>query len=448
MLQTTAGLVRAALRSRPGACWCSRLLGTAARADKEEAASMSKEETASRGTEELWIKRRPLPTTTSMEYKIPTDPYLLVKKFQEVTRIGKLDDAVAIVMQTKTRNQSVVVWNLVINEYAQTGRLSRALRAYTEMRKRGFKPTQTTFTALLKACAHSTSDKRVAMAEHLLDSMPSHGIEPSIINHNALLDVYQRQHNLTALLEHFNVLPGDGPGAPSLETYTIAISACRRELQRRLDELASTVAGNDADKKPTFGDSRRTALVKGNVRSAFTALMDLWTTYVDDAVRRLDQPQAETPRLEIDTHIVRVVLKACHAVYSENRALGRRGIDVAEQVYGFDRDLGAAPKGPPHAAAAAPLAVRLRNTGGSGAGSAPGASVDSAIVDLVLGLCRRDKQYTKAIRFWRSLETHFADDAEPLREQHADLLRTIQSQVRIPLPQAVQDAAASARLAP
>ncbi|KAJ2799109.1 hypothetical protein H4R21_003670, partial [Coemansia helicoidea] len=256
MLRAAAVCARSALRGGSRNGGCRRLLGTTAHESSRQAAS--------KGTEELWIKRRPLPTTTSIEYQIPTDPYLLAQKFQQVARSGKMDDAVAIVMQTKTRSQSVVVWNFVINEYAHTGRLSRALRAYTEMRKRGFKPTQTTFTALLKACARSTSDKRAAMAEHLLASMADHGVAPSIINHNALLDVYQRQHDLPTLLDRFNALPGDGPCAPSLETYTIALSACRRELQRRLDELTGGLAGRDADKKPTFGEARHTALVKGN----------------------------------------------------------------------------------------------------------------------------------------------------------------------------------------
>ncbi|KAJ1728954.1 hypothetical protein LPJ61_003762 [Coemansia biformis] len=417
MLRSRAGGVCALLRSRA--------FGTVARDGSERAAT--------KGTEEVWIKRRPLPTATSIEYAIPTDAYLLAQKFQQVVRSGKLDDAVAIVMQTKTRHQSAVVWNLVIGEYAKTGRLSRALRAYTEMRKRGFKPTQTTFTALLKACALSDSDKRTGMAEHLLASMADHGVEPSIINHNALLDVYQRQHDLANLMDRFNGLPSDGPGAPSLATYTIMLAACRRELQRQLAEMGKVPVEGDATLKPPPVDSRHAALVKGNVRVAFTALMELWTTYTEDACRRIDQPCVNTPRLEIDSHIVRTVLKACHAIYGENRSLGRRGIAIAEQVYGFDKDLGAAAAAPVRALALAPLAVRLRS--GSKGAAIESAVVDSDVIDLVFGLCKRDKQYTKAIRFWRSLEAHFPAEIEPLREQHAERLGDLRSQMRIALPQ-------------
>ncbi|KAJ2010595.1 hypothetical protein GGI06_004882, partial [Coemansia sp. S85] len=183
------------------------------------------------------VKRRALPTTTSIAYTIPTDPYLLAKKFQEVARQGKLDDAVAIVMQTKTRSQSTVVWNLVIDAYAKDGRLSRALRGFSEMRRRGFVPTPTTFTALLKACAMSDSVNSQKVADELFRLMERHGVDPSIINANSLLSVYQRKHNIEAMLERFNALPEDGPMAPSLATYTILMSSLRRELLTRLDEL-------------------------------------------------------------------------------------------------------------------------------------------------------------------------------------------------------------------
>ncbi|KAJ2528133.1 hypothetical protein EV175_007481, partial [Coemansia sp. RSA 1933] len=57
-------------------------------------------------SEDVYIKRRPLPTTTSIKYTIPSDPYLLATKFQKMIHEGKTDDAVAIVMQAKTRCQS------------------------------------------------------------------------------------------------------------------------------------------------------------------------------------------------------------------------------------------------------------------------------------------------------------------------------------------------------
>ncbi|KAJ2812709.1 hypothetical protein GGI24_006634, partial [Coemansia furcata] len=135
------------------------------------------------------VKRRALPTTTSIAYSIPTDAYMLAKKFQDVARQGKLDDAVAIVMQTKARNQSVVVWNLVIDAYAKEGRLSRALRGYSEMRRRGFMPTPTTFTALFKACALSDSVNSKKVADELFLLMEKHSVDPSIINANSLLSV-------------------------------------------------------------------------------------------------------------------------------------------------------------------------------------------------------------------------------------------------------------------
>ncbi|PIA16891.1 hypothetical protein COEREDRAFT_80943 [Coemansia reversa NRRL 1564] len=388
-------------------------------------------------TEDIWIKRRPLPTTTSVEYTIPTDPYLLAKKFQQVTRDGKLDDAVAIVMQTKTRNQSAVVWNMVIGEYAKSGRLSRALRGFTEMRKRGFKPTQSTFTALLKACAMSDSAKSAQMAEYLFGSIKDHGIEPSILNFNALLSVYQHKHDLKAIMEWFNDLPGEGPHAPILETYTIVLTAFRREIQRQLKELEEVKASGKTENKPSFGDSRRIALVKENIHNMFGSMVELWKTFAEDAQHRLKSQQTQqlhdTKPLYIDAHLMKVILKTCHAVYGENRALGRQGLKIAEQVYGFDKTLGSTTKRQSREDdLVVPLAVRFLQGGSSSNTVADFSAVDSNVIDLVLGLCSRDAQYTKAIRFWRSLETHFITQLDPLKKEFEPRIKEFYARASIP----------------
>ncbi|KAJ2611154.1 hypothetical protein H4S08_003294 [Coemansia sp. RSA 1365] len=388
-------------------------------------------------TEDIWIKRRPLPTTTSVEYTIPTDPYLLAKKFQQVAHDGKLDDAVAIVMQTKTRNQSAVVWNMVIGEYAKSGRLSRALRGFTEMRKRGFKPTQSTFTALLKACAMSDSAKSAQMAEYLFGSIKDHGIEPSILNFNALLSVYQHKHDLKAIMEWFNDLPGEGPHAPILETYTIVLTSFRREIQRQLKELEEVKATGKSENKPSFGDSRRIALIKENIHSMFGSMLELWKTFIEDAQHRLQSQKTQqlhdTKPLYIDAHLMKVILKTCHAVYGENRALGRQGLKIAEEVYGFDKTLGSTTKRQSREDdPVVPLAACFLQGGSSSGAVADFSVVDSNVIDLVLGLCSRDTQYTKAIRFWRSLETHFITQLDPLKKEFEPRIKEFYARANIP----------------
>ncbi|KAJ1934799.1 hypothetical protein EC988_008689, partial [Linderina pennispora] len=229
------------------------------------------------------IKQRALPATTSIKYSIPQDPFLLASKFRDVARNGKLDDAVAIVMQTKTRDQSVVVWNLVINEYAKIGRLGRALRAFTEMRKRGFKPTPTTFTALLKACSLSDSANRAQIAGELFDMMDRYKVEPTLINVNSLLMVYQRNESVEPLLACFNNLPTEGPLAPSLETYTTVISTLRREFMKLLDGKQPARSAKDAS---SFVEARRHALNRQNLYRSFEAIMDVWMSFVEDVRHR------------------------------------------------------------------------------------------------------------------------------------------------------------------
>ncbi|KAJ1721223.1 hypothetical protein LPJ53_004244 [Coemansia erecta] len=358
------------------------------------------------------MKLPALPKVTSIKYTIPTDPYLLANKFREVNRQDKLNDAVAIVMQSKTSSQSVVVWNLVIDAYAKTGRLGRALRAFTEMKRRGFKPTPSTYTALFKACALSDSENAEKIAEELFDSMKSQKVDPTVINVNALLSVYQRKHNLDELLRRFNEMQATGPEAPTLATYTVVMSALRRELANRLADLKETGRPNKDDKTNEFGVKRREALMKQHVHRIFDALMQTWTTYADDAVHRMSGPRDDTPLLHLDAHIVFIVLKACHAVYSENRSLGRHGLKIAEQVYGFSK-LGSESSSSSNSGGDSkkPLALRIYQATATNAGSngdtVLNPIIDSTVIVLVLDLCARDREPTKATRFWRSLETNF-----------------------------------------
>ncbi|KAJ1825129.1 hypothetical protein GGH91_000078 [Coemansia sp. RSA 2671] len=385
------------------------------------------------------VKRRALPTTTSIAYTIPTDPYLLAKKFQEVARQGKLDDAVAIVMQTKTRSQSAVVWNLVIDAYAKDGRLSRALRGFSEMRRRGFVPTPTTFTALLKACAMSDSVNSQKVADELFRLMERHGVDASIINANSLLSVYQRKHNIEAMLERFNALPEDGPMAPSLATYTILMSSLRRELLTRLDELsgkteAAAAEAEGRDLRPS--SSIRTAMLKENVHRTFDALLQVWASFAEDVERRLSHPVDGTAMLAVDAHIVNVVLKACHSVYRENRALGRKGLRIIEQVYGLDQTFGRQSSAPKEGAKEPilPLAVRVRqqSSGMNDLNRTP--LIDDDTIRLTLDLCTRDEEHTKAMRFWRSLKTNFAAELQPLMKNHAERIDALYARLNLARP--------------
>ncbi|KAJ2026979.1 hypothetical protein IWW57_002814 [Coemansia sp. S610] len=385
------------------------------------------------------VKRRALPTTTSIAYTIPTDPYLLAKKFQEVARQGKLDDAVAIVMQTKTRSQSTVVWNLVIDAYAKDGRLSRALRGFSEMRRRGFVPTPTTFTALLKACAMSDSVNSQKVADELFRLMERHGVDASIINANSLLSVYQRKHNIEAMLERFNALPEDGPMAPSLATYTILMSSLRRELLTRLDKLsgkteAAAAEAEGRDLRPS--SSIRTAMLKENVHRTFDALLQVWASFAEDVERRLSHPVDGTAMLAVDAHIVNVVLKACHSVYRENRALGRKGLRIIEQVYGLDQTFGRQSSAPKEGAKEPilPLAVRVRqqSSGMNDLNRTP--LIDDDTIRLTLDLCTRDEEHTKAMRFWRSLKTNFAAELQPLMKNHAERIDALYARLNLARP--------------
>ncbi|KAJ1957780.1 hypothetical protein GGI12_004927 [Dipsacomyces acuminosporus] len=292
------------------------------------------------------------------------------------------------------------------------------------MRRRGFKPTQTTFTALLKACSLSDSANSVEIARELFDSMSSHGMDPSIININMLLGVYQRKGDVEAMLDCFNSLPAEGATAPTLVSYTMVASALRRELLHQLSSLKDkTGPGSPSLAQPSHNDARRIALIKQNIHQTFDAMMSMWSSFVEDANHRSSASVENTPALLIDSRFVNILLKSCHSVYVENRALGRKGLKIIDQAYGLDRSLGftqpspppPSPPSPPSSPSAkatntAPLAVRLRSVAASQPDSRP--LIDSDTVDLALELCARDGEHTKAIRFWRSLQSNFSADLQ------------------------------------
>ncbi|KAJ1945380.1 hypothetical protein GGF37_001728, partial [Kickxella alabastrina] len=281
------------------------------------------------------------------------------------------------------------------------------------------------------ACSLSNSENSMDMADELFDSMGKYGVKPTIISINALLAVYQRKHNVEAILERFNSLSADGPDAPTLATYTIVLSALRRELQIRLAEITQ----KSEDGNAVVHNARRMALLKEHVHQTFGALMNTWAAFAEDAAHRLDKPMDGTPPLHIDTRAINTVLKACHAVYKENRALGRQGLRVIELAYGFDKYIGQNPKPRGTAAVekeALPLALRIRRAapGSGGDAGSSGAVVDSTTIDLALELCIRDRQFTKAVRFWSSLETNFGPLIKPSKANHALYLECLSARLR------------------
>ncbi|KAJ2384589.1 hypothetical protein GGI23_006897, partial [Coemansia sp. RSA 2559] len=230
-------------------------------------------------------------------------------------------------------------------------------------------------------------------------------------------------------------LPADGPMAPTLSTYTILLSALRRELNLRIKELKDEPMERIVEKVDKQRLDTRTAHIKENMHSTFDTMMVAWHSYADDAVRRIDSPNAgDTSPLDIDAYIVNLVLKSCHAVYSSNRALGRMGLKIAEQVYGMDKAFDLGNTNDTMSAVASqslPLASRIRSPDRRNDAKAMSKqkifNIDT--LDLVLELCKRDMQPTKAIRFWRSLEKHFAGDLEPIKTNFTDRIEQFRAQM-------------------
>ncbi|KAJ2816148.1 hypothetical protein GGI24_005810, partial [Coemansia furcata] len=195
-------------------------------------------------------------------------------------------------------------------------------------------------------------------------------------------------------------------------------------------------AAAEAEGRVLIHNSSRTARLKENVHRTFDALQQAWTSFAEDVDRRLKHPVDGTALLSVDAHIVNIVLKACHSVYRENRALGRKGLKVIEQVYGLDRTFGLKPSTPSVATRepVVPLAVRVRqqSSGLNDLNRTP--VLDNDTISLTLGLCTRDDEHTKAMRFWRSLEANFAEELQPLKKNHTEKIDALYARLNQPRP--------------
>jgi len=68
------------------------------------------------------IEKKPL----NKKITLPKDPYLLSEKVVKFARNGKLDDAIALVLEAPKTRQNEVVWNHLIQESAKLGKASQS----------------------------------------------------------------------------------------------------------------------------------------------------------------------------------------------------------------------------------------------------------------------------------------------------------------------------------
>ncbi|XP_047307606.1 pentatricopeptide repeat-containing protein At3g14730 [Impatiens glandulifera] len=116
-------------------------------------------------------------------------------------KIGLINSADKVFVEMPTRD--VVLWNAMINGYAQIGQHDRALQVFGLMVEQGFVPSRFTVTGILSAFA-SNGDLKSGMAIHgfVIKMNYDSGVAVS----NALIDIYGKCKRLEDAKTVFNVI--------------------------------------------------------------------------------------------------------------------------------------------------------------------------------------------------------------------------------------------------
>lgn len=111
-------------------------------------------------------------------------------------------DEVLLLVQTASKSTPVTVsWNHLIDHHFKMKRLRPAIKLFNEMKKRGQKPNQQTYTIIFRGCAENPH-KELALAEAVRiynTILRDSSVRPNLIHANAVLHVCVRAGDTDAM---------------------------------------------------------------------------------------------------------------------------------------------------------------------------------------------------------------------------------------------------------
>ncbi|KAF8940024.1 hypothetical protein BGZ47_007905 [Haplosporangium gracile] len=304
---------------------------------------------------------------------LPKDPYLLSEKVVKFSKNGKLNDAITLVMEAPKSRQNEVVWNHLIQESSKLGKISQSWQLLNDMKKRGFEPSERTFTILLNSLAiNASSPNSVPRARALYQQIQdSEDLTPTTVHTNALLKVCTRQHDYIALQEVYSSMSKHGDNAPDVITYSTVINAYARR-------------GGD---------------------EGFEMAWKVWEDLVEDKARRGED-------VELDSRIVDAVLLACRGARSA--VFVKRGYKLVESLYGLPASLATFPSsasgsgsGSGSSLTSTERAISPTKSLGLSPASLRKETIHPRTVELLLSICSKLKDYARATHYMTLIQTEF-----------------------------------------
>ncbi|KAG0227315.1 hypothetical protein B0O80DRAFT_457725 [Mortierella sp. GBAus27b] len=305
---------------------------------------------------------------SSKKMFLAKDPYLLSNQVVKLANKGRLDEAITLVNETPMNRQSEVVWNHLIQESSKLGKGNQAWRLLSDMKKRGFEPSERTYTILLNSLANTSSPNSVPRAKVLYQQMvDSEDTPPTSTHTNALLKVCARKSDYRTLQEVYDNMPKSGPRAPNVVTFNIMINSFAR------------MGGDEGFEKA-------------------------WKVWEDCLEAKMERPD----EVSLDSSLVDAVLLACRE--ADSVSLAKRGRRIVESLYG----LGSSTSGPADSdTEAKSMSITERAISPSkGLGLGPilqQETIRPRTVDLLLSTYTKFKDYDKAEQVLGVVRTTYSD---------------------------------------
>ncbi|RAL11597.1 uncharacterized protein BO97DRAFT_435008 [Aspergillus homomorphus CBS 101889] len=232
-----------------------------------------------------------------MELRWLVDPRRLADRVGRLLQGREIIMAAALLREAqKQGRECIVAWNHLLEYCMKQGATMAAYKFYTDMKKRGRKPSSYTYTIMLNGFSNkhlSDKEKNVDAAMRVYRSIEENPeIERDIIHSNAMLKVCWLLRDMDTLWRVAGDLPEDGPGSPDSYTYTIILRAIMSNLELVTRSLPSRAIREHTEK-------RKAALTEGK---------RVWA----DVAYRWKKGQ-----LEIDNHLVQAMAELLLNAYSD-----------------------------------------------------------------------------------------------------------------------------------